>query len=80
MILKEKSTRYEGSRAHTKRKSERTSFLHVQSTVCEPAIKNMRRALYVQYKAGLITYYGASASIFGYWDYGSEASDYSLSS
>ncbi|KAJ8421225.1 LOW QUALITY PROTEIN: hypothetical protein Cgig2_005524 [Carnegiea gigantea] len=41
------------------------------STVREPAVKNMRRALYVQYKAGLITYCGAS--IFGYWAYSSEA-------
>lgn len=46
----------------------------IQSTVRRPAVKNMRRALYVQYTAGQMVYYGVS--IVGYWAYGSEVSDY----
>lgn len=46
----------------------------IQSTVRRPAVKNMRKALYVQYTAGLMVYYGVS--IVGYWAYGSEVSDY----
>jgi len=46
----------------------------MQSTVRRPAVRNMRRALYVQYTAGLMVYYGVS--IVGYWAYGSEVSDY----
>ncbi|KAL9228389.1 hypothetical protein vseg_003978 [Gypsophila vaccaria] len=46
----------------------------IQSTLRKPAIKNMRRALAVQFTAGLAVYYGVS--IVGYWAYGSEVSDY----
>jgi amino acid permease len=46
----------------------------MQSTLRKPAVKNMRKALYVQYSAGLIVYYGVS--IVGYWAYGSTVSAY----
>lgn len=46
----------------------------VQSTLRKPAVKNLRRALYVQYTLVLIIYYGVS--IAGYWAYGSEVPDY----
>lgn len=46
----------------------------IQSTLRKPAVKNLRRALYVQYTLGLIIYYGVS--IAGYWAYGSEVPDY----
>lgn len=49
-------------------------LLEIQSTLKKPAVKNMRRALYVQYTTGLIVYYGVS--IVGYWAYGSQVSDY----
>ncbi|PIA51550.1 hypothetical protein AQUCO_01100420v1 [Aquilegia coerulea] len=46
----------------------------VQSTLRKPAIKNMRKALYLQYTVGLGIYYGVS--IVGYWAYGSSVSEY----
>ncbi|KAK9726690.1 hypothetical protein RND81_05G230800 [Saponaria officinalis] len=46
----------------------------IQSTLRKPAITNMRKALAVQFTAGLVVYYGVS--IVGYWAYGSEVSDY----
>ncbi|GMY14988.1 proline transporter 2-like isoform X1 [Fagus crenata] len=49
-------------------------LLEIQSTLRKPAVKNMRKALYVQYSAGLIVYYGVS--IVGYWAYGSTVSAY----
>ncbi|GAB4852589.1 hypothetical protein Ancab_016803 [Ancistrocladus abbreviatus] len=49
-------------------------LLEIQSTLRKPAVKNMRRALYLQYTVGLILYYGVS--IMGYWAYGSNVSDY----
>ena len=46
----------------------------LQSTLRKPAIKNMRKALLIQYTIGLALYYGVS--IIGYWAYGSSVSDY----
>ncbi|XXG88819.1 hypothetical protein AAC387_Pa12g0978 [Persea americana] len=46
----------------------------IQSTLRKPAIKNMRKALLIQYTIGLALYYGVS--IIGYWAYGSSVSDY----
>ncbi|KAF4351308.1 hypothetical protein F8388_010862 [Cannabis sativa] len=42
----------------------------IQSTLREPAVKNMRKAIGLQYSLGLVFYYGVS--IVGYWAYGSE--------
>ncbi|XP_077227938.1 proline transporter 2-like [Tasmannia lanceolata] len=46
----------------------------IQSTLRKPAIKNMRKALYLQYSIGLAIYYGVS--LVGYWAYGSSVSEY----
>ena len=46
----------------------------MQSTLRKPAVENMRKALYTQYTAGLLVYYGVS--IVGYWAYGPVASTY----
>ena len=46
----------------------------MQSTLRKPAVENMRKALYTQYTAGLLVYYGVS--IVGYWAYGSAVSTY----
>ncbi|PWA88686.1 amino acid transporter, transmembrane domain-containing protein [Artemisia annua] len=46
----------------------------LQSTLRKPAVKNMRKALYLQYTVGLFFYYGVS--IVGYWAYGSAVSAY----
>ncbi|KAJ0554695.1 putative amino acid transporter, transmembrane domain-containing protein [Helianthus annuus] len=46
----------------------------LQSTLCKPAIANMKKALYLQYSVGLFFYYGVS--IVGYWAYGSAVSTY----
>ncbi|KAL6840369.1 hypothetical protein ACP4OV_030179 [Aristida adscensionis] len=46
----------------------------IQSTLREPAVRNMRRALVVQYTAGAAVYYGVSVA--GYWAYGSSVSEY----
>uniref|UniRef100_A0A803QXF1 Amino acid transporter transmembrane domain-containing protein n=1 Tax=Cannabis sativa TaxID=3483 RepID=A0A803QXF1_CANSA len=46
----------------------------IQSTLREPAVKNMRKAIGLQYSLGLVFYYGVS--IVGYWAYGSEVSEY----
>ncbi|GAY47259.1 hypothetical protein CUMW_103230, partial [Citrus unshiu] len=46
----------------------------MQSTLRQPVVKNMRKALYVQFTVGLLFYYGIP--IVGYWAYGSTASVY----
>ncbi|OIW18314.1 hypothetical protein TanjilG_31454 [Lupinus angustifolius] len=46
----------------------------IQSTLCKPPVKNMRKALYSQYTLGLLFYYGVT--IMGYWAYGSMVSAY----
>ncbi|KAG2602760.1 hypothetical protein PVAP13_5KG707000 [Panicum virgatum] len=46
----------------------------IQSTVREPAVRGMRRALLLQYTAGAAAYYGVSVA--GYWAYGSSVSEY----
>ncbi|KAH9776498.1 proline transporter 2 [Citrus sinensis] len=46
----------------------------MQSTLSQPVVKNMRKALYVQFTVGLLFYYGIP--IVGYWAYGSTASVY----
>ncbi|KAI3907192.1 hypothetical protein MKX01_020550 [Papaver californicum] len=46
----------------------------IQSTLRKPAVKNMRKALSLQFTIGLAFYYGVS--ILGYWGYGSMASGY----
>jgi len=46
----------------------------IQSMLLSPAVRNMRRALAVQYTAGAAAYYGVSAA--GYWAYGSAVSEY----
>lgn len=37
-------------------------------------MKNMRKAIYLQYSVGLLFYYGVS--VVGYWAYGSTVSEY----
>ncbi|KAF8018196.1 hypothetical protein BT93_H3177 [Corymbia citriodora subsp. variegata] len=49
-------------------------LLEMQSTLRKPAVKNMRKALGLQYTVGLIVYYGVTVA--GYWAYGSEVSEY----
>nr|AHF58599.1 proline transporter 2 [Chrysanthemum lavandulifolium] len=46
----------------------------IQSTLRMPAVKNMRKALFLQFTVGLAFYYGVS--IAGYWSYGSAVSEY----
>nr|XP_043608155.1 proline transporter 1-like [Erigeron canadensis] len=46
----------------------------IQSTLRAPAVKNMRKALHLQFSIGLAIYYGVS--IAGYWSYGSAVSEY----
>ncbi|GAY47258.1 hypothetical protein CUMW_103220 [Citrus unshiu] len=46
----------------------------MQSTLRQPAVMNMRKALYSQYTVGLLFYYGVT--IIGYWAYGSSVSAY----
>ncbi|KAL6616578.1 hypothetical protein ACP70R_038848 [Stipagrostis hirtigluma subsp. patula] len=46
----------------------------IQSTLREPAARNMRRALLLQYTAGAAEYYGVSVA--GYWAYGAAAPEY----
>ncbi|GJR71064.1 amino acid transporter, transmembrane [Tanacetum coccineum] len=46
----------------------------IQSTLRMPAVKNMRKALHLQFTVGLAFYYGVS--IAGYWSYGSAVSEY----
>lgn len=46
----------------------------MQSTLQMPAVTNMRKALYLQYTAGLLFYYGVS--IAGYWAYGATVYEY----
>ncbi|KAI3992508.1 hypothetical protein MKX01_022599 [Papaver californicum] len=46
----------------------------IQSTLRKPAVRNMRKALSLQFTIGLAFYYGVS--ILGYWAYGSMVSEY----
>lgn len=46
----------------------------MQSTLRKPVVKNMRKALGLQYTVGLIVYYGVTVA--GYWAYGSDVSEY----
>ncbi|XP_010927548.1 proline transporter 1 [Elaeis guineensis] len=46
----------------------------IQSTLHKPVVTNMRKALTMQYTAGLAIYYGVT--ILGYWAYGSAVSEY----
>ncbi|KAH7549800.1 hypothetical protein JRO89_XS13G0084000 [Xanthoceras sorbifolium] len=46
----------------------------MQSTLRQPVVKNMRKALYLQFTVGLLFYYGVT--IVGYWAYGSSVSIY----
>ncbi|GAB2289441.1 hypothetical protein Dimus_023750 [Dionaea muscipula] len=46
----------------------------IQSTLRKPAVKNMRKSLFLQYTIGLGVYYGVS--IMGYWAYGSSVTAY----
>ncbi|XP_071693878.1 proline transporter 1-like [Rutidosis leptorrhynchoides] len=46
----------------------------IQSTLRMPAVKNMRKALHLQFSVGLAFYYGVSVA--GYWAYGSTVSEY----
>ncbi|KAJ8771261.1 hypothetical protein K2173_026438 [Erythroxylum novogranatense] len=45
-----------------------------QSTLKEPAVKNMRKALLMQFTLGCFFYYGIA--IVGYWAYGTSVSSY----
>ncbi|KAL8140833.1 hypothetical protein V2J09_006854 [Rumex salicifolius] len=49
-------------------------LLEIQSTLRKPAVKNMRKALFMQYTVGLLVYYGVC--IVGYWAYSTEVSQY----
>ncbi|KAL9271115.1 Proline transporter 1-like protein [Drosera capensis] len=49
-------------------------LLEIQSTLRKPAVNNMRKALCIQYTAGLAVYYGVC--IIGYWAYATSVSDY----
>ncbi|KAJ8771247.1 hypothetical protein K2173_026424 [Erythroxylum novogranatense] len=46
----------------------------VQSTLRQPAVKNMRKALLMQFTVGILFYYGVT--VVGYWAYGSSVSWY----
>lgn len=46
----------------------------LQSTLRKPAVKNMRKALFLQYTVGAVLYYGVT--VMGYWAYGSAVSAY----
>ncbi|XP_011625108.1 probable proline transporter 2 [Amborella trichopoda] len=46
----------------------------IQCTLHKPAVKNMRKALYLQFTLGLGIYY--VITIIGYWAYGSHVSEY----
>ncbi|RZB56593.1 Proline transporter 1 [Glycine soja] len=45
-----------------------------ESTLRKPAVKNMRKALYLQYTVGVPFYYGVT--VIGYWAYGTMVSAY----
>ncbi|RCV28674.1 hypothetical protein SETIT_5G421600v2 [Setaria italica] len=51
-----------------------TGLNYRSSTVREPSVRGMRRALLLQYTAGAAGYYGISVA--GYWAYGSAVSEY----
>ncbi|KAJ8771249.1 hypothetical protein K2173_026426 [Erythroxylum novogranatense] len=46
----------------------------IQSTLRQPAVKNMRKALLMQFTVGIFFYYGVT--VVGYWAYGSAVSWY----
>lgn len=46
----------------------------MQSTLRKPAVKNMKKALCLQYTVGVLFYYGVI--VMGYWAYGSAVSAY----
>ncbi|KAJ8771248.1 hypothetical protein K2173_026425 [Erythroxylum novogranatense] len=46
----------------------------IQSTLRQPAVKNMRKALVTQFTMGILFYYGVT--VVGYWAYGSSVSWY----
>ncbi|KAF8394978.1 hypothetical protein HHK36_018917 [Tetracentron sinense] len=50
----------------------------IQATVKQPVIKNMQKALYFQFTAGVIPMY--AITFMGYWAYGSTTSSYLLNS
>ncbi|KAK7347087.1 hypothetical protein VNO80_21614 [Phaseolus coccineus] len=49
-------------------------LLEIQSTLRKPAVKNMKKALCLQYTVGVLFYYGVT--VMGYWAYGSAVSAY----
>ncbi|XP_010534542.1 PREDICTED: proline transporter 2 [Tarenaya hassleriana] len=50
----------------------------IQATVRQPVVKNMMKALYFQFTAGVIPMY--AVTFIGYWAYGSSTSTYLLNS
>ncbi|XVF24015.1 hypothetical protein REPUB_Repub13aG0090400 [Reevesia pubescens] len=50
----------------------------IQATVREPAVKNMLKALYFQFTAGVVPMY--AVTFIGYWAYGASTSTYLLNS
>lgn len=52
--------------------------LLLQATVRQPVVKNMLKALYFQFTAGVLPMY--AVTFIGYWAYGSSTSTYLLNS
>ena len=50
----------------------------IQATVRQPVVKNMMKALYFQFTAGVLPMY--AVTFIGYWAYGSSTSTYLLNS
>lgn len=50
----------------------------LQATVRQPVVKNMLKALYFQFTAGVLPMY--AVTFIGYWAYGSSTSTYLLNS
>ncbi|CAN1173865.1 Proline transporter 2, partial [Linum perenne] len=50
----------------------------IQATIKQPVVKNMMKALYFQFSAGVLPMY--AVTFIGYWAYGSSTSTYLLSS
>jgi amino acid permease len=48
----------------------------IQATVKHPYVKNMKKALYLQFTAGIVPFY--AVTLVGYWTYGSTTSSYLL--
>lgn len=48
----------------------------VQATVKHPHVRNMQKALYLQFTVGIVPFY--AVTFVGYWAYGSETSSYLL--